>query len=158
MLSQSVVFNSLWPHELCSPPGSSVWNSPGKNNWSEYFLLQGIFPTQGLNLGLPYCRQILYHLNHQGSLSNSWSWINSLLVHLSFGTLHIYRHSLLAYQRQIFLSNNKSNNNNNTFSKIKFENKYLQDELLWRNNTIHLFHFVNKSFYREITRESAFVS
>ena len=29
-------------------------------------LLQGIFPTQGSNLALPHCRQILYHLNHQG--------------------------------------------------------------------------------------------
>ena len=31
-------------------------------------LLQGIFPTQGLNLGLPHCRQTLYRLSHQGSL------------------------------------------------------------------------------------------
>ena len=31
------------------------------------FLLQGIFLTQGLNPGLLHCRQILYHLNHQGS-------------------------------------------------------------------------------------------
>ena len=30
-------------------------------------LLQGIFTTQGSNAGLPHCRQILYHLNHQGS-------------------------------------------------------------------------------------------
>ena len=30
-------------------------------------LLQGIFPTQGLNLGLRHCRQILHHLSHQGS-------------------------------------------------------------------------------------------
>ena len=30
-------------------------------------LLQGIFPTQGWNLGLPHCRVILYHLSHQGS-------------------------------------------------------------------------------------------
>ena len=29
--------------------------------------LQGIFPTQELNLGLLHCRQILYHLNHQRS-------------------------------------------------------------------------------------------
>ena len=28
-------------------------------------LLQGIFLTQRLNLGLSHCRQILYHLNHQ---------------------------------------------------------------------------------------------
>ena len=31
-----------------------------------HFLLQGIFLTQGSNLGLLYCRQILYHLSHQG--------------------------------------------------------------------------------------------
>ena len=30
-------------------------------------LLQGIFPTQGSNPGLPYYRQILYKLSHQGS-------------------------------------------------------------------------------------------
>ena len=29
-------------------------------------LLQGIFPTQGLNPGLPHCRWILYQLSHQG--------------------------------------------------------------------------------------------
>ena len=30
-------------------------------------LLQGIFPTQGLNPGLPHCRWILHQLSHQGS-------------------------------------------------------------------------------------------
>ena len=30
-------------------------------------LLQGIFPTQGLNPGLLNCRRILYHLSHQRS-------------------------------------------------------------------------------------------
>ena len=44
------------------------WNSPGKNTGVGcHSLLQGIFPTQGLNLGLLHCRQILYCLNHQGS-------------------------------------------------------------------------------------------
>ena len=33
-----------------------------------HFLLQGIFPTQGSNLGLLHCRQTLYHLSYQGSL------------------------------------------------------------------------------------------
>ena len=43
-------------------------NSPGKNTGVGcHFLLQGSFPTQGLNLGLPHCRQILYCLSHQGS-------------------------------------------------------------------------------------------
>ena len=32
-----------------------------------YSLLWGIFPTQGLNPGLPHCRQILYQLSHKGS-------------------------------------------------------------------------------------------
>ena len=30
-------------------------------------LLQRIFPTQGLNPGLPHCRRILYQLSHKGS-------------------------------------------------------------------------------------------
>ena len=54
----------------CSPPGSSVHgDSPGKNTGVGcHALLQGIFPTHGSNPGLPHCRQILYHLNHQESL------------------------------------------------------------------------------------------
>ena len=37
-----------------------------------HFLLQGIFSTQGSNPGLPHCRQMLYHLSHQGSLHNAY--------------------------------------------------------------------------------------
>ena len=45
----------------CSPPGFSVHgDSPGKNTGMGcHFLLQGIFPTQESNPGLPHCRQIL---------------------------------------------------------------------------------------------------
>ena len=32
------------------------------------FLLHRIFPTQGLNPGLPHCRQTRYRVQHQGSL------------------------------------------------------------------------------------------
>ena len=55
----------------CSPPGSSVHgNSPGKNTGvGSHALLLGIFPTQGSNPGLLHCRQILYHMSHQGSLT-----------------------------------------------------------------------------------------
>ena len=61
--SHSVMSNSLWPHGLYSP-----WNSPGQNTGvGSRSLLQGIFPTQGLNPGLPHCRGILYQLSHQGS-------------------------------------------------------------------------------------------
>ena len=62
--SHSVVSCPLWPHGLCSP-----WNSPGqKNGVGWHFFLQVIFFTRGLNPGLLHCRQILYHVNHQGSL------------------------------------------------------------------------------------------
>ena len=45
-----------------------LWNSPGQDTGvGSLSLLQGIFPTQGSNLGLLHCRQILYQLNHQGS-------------------------------------------------------------------------------------------
>ena len=53
----------------CSPPGSSVHgDSPGKNTGAGCpALLQGSFPTQGWNPGLPHCRHILYQLSYQGS-------------------------------------------------------------------------------------------
>ena len=61
--SRSVISDSLWPHRLYSP-----WTSPGKNTGvGSLSLLQGIFPTQGLNPGLPHWGQILYHLSHKGS-------------------------------------------------------------------------------------------
>ena len=60
---------TLWDPMDCSLPGSSVHGDfPGKNSGVGcHALLQGIFTTQGLNPGLPHCRQILYHLSHQGS-------------------------------------------------------------------------------------------
>ena len=61
--SRSVTSRSLRPHGLHSP-----WNSPGQNSGvGSLSLLQGIFPTQGLNPGLPHCRWILYQLSHKGS-------------------------------------------------------------------------------------------
>ena len=66
-----VVQSCLTPcdHIDCNLPASSVHaDSPGKNTGvGSHSLLQGIFPTQGSNPGLPHCRQILYCLNHQGS-------------------------------------------------------------------------------------------
>ena len=52
----------------CSLSGSSVHgDSPGMNTRVGCFALQGIFPTQGLNLGFPHCRRIISHLSHQGN-------------------------------------------------------------------------------------------
>ena len=58
-----VMSNSLGPHGLYSP-----WNCAGQNTGvGSLPLLQEIFPTQGLNPGLPHCRQILYQLSHKGN-------------------------------------------------------------------------------------------
>ena len=47
------------------------WNSPSKNTRVGcHFLLQGIFLTQELNLGLLQGRQILYQLSYKGSFGN----------------------------------------------------------------------------------------
>ena len=57
------MWDSLQPHGLYSP-----WNSPGQNTGvGSLSLLQGLSPTQSLNLGLPHCRQLLYQLSHKGS-------------------------------------------------------------------------------------------
>ena len=59
----SVMSNSFPPHRLYSP-----WNSPGQNTGvGSCSLVQGIFPSQGLNPDLPHCRQILHQLSQQGS-------------------------------------------------------------------------------------------
>ena len=47
----------------------SRWNSPGQNTGvGNLSFLQGIFPTQEWNPGLPNCRWILYKLSHKGNL------------------------------------------------------------------------------------------
>ena len=68
MVSCSVVSDSLWPHGLEPTRLLCPWNFPGKNTGVGCrFLLQRIFPSQRLNLGLLHCRQTLYCLSHQGS-------------------------------------------------------------------------------------------
>ena len=60
---KSVMSDSWRPYWLYSP-----WNSPGQNTGVDSLsLLQGIFPTQGLNPSVPHCRWILYQLSHKGS-------------------------------------------------------------------------------------------
>ena len=56
--------NLSWPQRQYSPR-----NSPGQNTGvGSLPLLQGIFPTQGLNPGLLHCRRILYQLSHREAI------------------------------------------------------------------------------------------
>ena len=64
LLSHVRLFATPWnvAYSLLCP-----WDFPGKSTGVGcHFLLQGIFPTQGLNSGLPHCKQMFYHLSHQG--------------------------------------------------------------------------------------------
>ena len=62
-----------------SPTGSFVLgNSSGKNtDVGCHALLQGIFPTQGLNPGLLHCRWIIYHLSHREAQNWRFSSVQS---------------------------------------------------------------------------------
>ena len=50
---------------LCNPMDCTVLGILQNTEVDSLSLLQGIFPTQGSNSGLPHCRQILYQLNHE---------------------------------------------------------------------------------------------
>ena len=78
---------------LCDPHGLySPWNSPGQNTGvGSLFLLQGIFPTQGSNPGLPHCRWILQQLSHQAYSRCS---VNSSPFLHHIATLGSFTHSL----------------------------------------------------------------
>ena len=66
--SHSAMSDSLRPHGLYSP-----WNSPGQNTEvGSLSLLQGIFPTQGFNSGLPLCKRILYQLSPKVAVLQMW--------------------------------------------------------------------------------------
>ena len=80
----------------CSPRGSFVHGDSSRKNTGVgcHFLLQGVFPTQGRNLGMEprdlgsscrnsgllHYRQILYHLSHQGSPINIWGTFKNLIL------------------------------------------------------------------------------
>ena len=53
---------------LCNPMDYSPQNSPGQNTGvGSLSLLQGLFPTQESNPGLPHWRRTLYQLTHKRS-------------------------------------------------------------------------------------------
>ena len=94
-VSCSVVSHSFNPMD-CSLPGSSVHGISQARMGSHstgvgcHSLLQGILPTQGWNLGLPHCRQILYHLSHQLSPMTTLQFI--LAATAGFSSSSCFQH------------------------------------------------------------------
>ena len=72
--SHSVMSNSLRSHGVYSP-----WNPPDQNTRvGSLFLLQRVFQSQRWNPGLLHCKQVLYHLSHQGSPINEYIRISPM--------------------------------------------------------------------------------
>ena len=84
--------SDIWPNGNCSvceslfttpwtidPQVICPWDFPGKiTGVGCHSFLQGFFLTQGLNLGLPHCRQILYCLSYQESPTvGNWKTLGS---------------------------------------------------------------------------------
>ena len=93
LFSWEVMFNSLatlWTvaHQAPLSMGFSSQNT----GVGCHFLLQGIFLTQGSNLGLPHWRQTLYHLSHQRS-QGLYQWVicshqNTKILELQCESFH----------------------------------------------------------------------
>ena len=63
VMSDSLRLHGVEPSRVLCPK-----DFPGKNTgMGSLSLLQGIFPSQGSNPGLPHCRWILYQLSHKGN-------------------------------------------------------------------------------------------
>ena len=69
----------LQTHELQPAWVLCPWDFPGNNTAvGSFSLLQGIFPTEGLNLRLLHCSQILYRLRYKGNSV----WLRCLVIYL----------------------------------------------------------------------------
>ena len=65
LLSHVRLFATPWTVAYQAPP-SMGFSRQEYTGVGCHFLLQEIFPTQGLNPGLQHCRQMLYHLSYEG--------------------------------------------------------------------------------------------
>ena len=74
---------------------AELLGKPKNSGLGSLSLLQGIFPTQGSNPGLPHCRQILYQLSSKGALTKILMLVfNECLDSLPFEPLGkpLFRH------------------------------------------------------------------
>ena len=84
-LSRVLLFTTPWTVAFQVP--LSMGFSRQESGVGCHFLLQEVFPTQGLIPGLPHCRQMLYRPSHQGSRQPGNYWINAHFPSLLLMTL-----------------------------------------------------------------------
>ena len=132
-----------YKHTLCiCIPRECPWNSAGKNTGvGSLFLLQGIFPTQGLNPGLLLGRQILYHWA-------TWEapWMTTLMsLHTEWGSQQWFP-TKCKYAKAEKLGDQRSSPRN--YSRI-FNNCELRK--IWQTSTMnavvfywgYIYYFIN---------------
>ena len=108
----------MWPKRWQPIRLLRPWDFPGKNAGADcHFLLQGIFPTQESNPGLPHRRQTLYHLSHQGSKTiellwkTAWLFLTKLYLLWSYDLVIcslVFTHELKNYGLLRWLSGKES--------------------------------------------------
>ena len=100
------------------------WDSPGKNTGvGSPSLLQGIFPTQGSNTGLPYCRRVLYHLSHQGN-PRKLEWVACPSSRGSSWPRHWIRVSCTADRFSTSWASREAQREPETLSEMSFHEDY----------------------------------
>ena len=130
--SRSVVPDSLRHH------GLSIEFSRPEYGVGSLSLLQGIFPTQGLNPGLPHCRWILSQLSYQGSPVNAGEGVKKRKPSYTVcGNVNWY--SLYGKQCEAFLKKLKIELPND--SAILFLDIYLKEmkALAWKEMCTSMF-------------------
>ena len=78
-VSHSIMSDSLRPHGLQPTRLLLSIEFFWQVYWSSHSLVQGIFPSQGLNLGLLHSSRILYCLRHLGRFFHEYSLIFSVV-------------------------------------------------------------------------------
>ena len=106
--SNLVRSDSLQPYGLQPFRILCPWDFPGKSTGVDCdFILQGIFSTQGSNLDLLHCRQILYLMSHEETLQSLQSMcIIDKFIHFTDYTL-FRKHILQGFDSNHLLENTR---------------------------------------------------
>ena len=139
---QGLKWKLLSPVWLFVTPGtiqSMEFSRPEYWSWKP-FPSPRIFPTQGLNPGLPHCRKILYQLSYQGSpiimIKSCWSYW-PLIPHWGCRA-EMMRHFLLQENWQDMSTDSSVDSVNMSLSMLW---EMVKDRKAWRAD----FHGVTKS-------------
>ena len=106
LFSHVQLFGTSWT-TACQTPLSMEFSRQEYWNGLSCPSLQGIFLNWGSNPGLLHCRQILYHLNHQGSP----------YLRVTYYMLYIYVRSCILYKiNMIYIIYNRTLQRNNMYN------------------------------------------